>query len=122
AAGGDVQRYPAFTDYDVNGKPSSILLHSRLNIAADGTVPTDPEDGLNNIEGRPGQFYRHPVTLTPPLPEAPAPVFTRITRFPAPISSILPSSQPIPSNSSKRFVFNMAISLLGTGNFDQLTE
>src|SRR5690606_25360223 len=32
AAGGDVQRYPVFSDADINGTPSSVLMQSRLNI------------------------------------------------------------------------------------------
>ena len=40
AFGGDVDRYPGFTDTDINGTPSTIVLESRMNIKPDGTVPT----------------------------------------------------------------------------------
>src|SRR5690606_8420139 len=61
AAGGDVQRYPVFSDADINGTPSSVLMQSRLNIMPDGTMATVNDNGLNPDSTRPPQFYRFPI-------------------------------------------------------------
>src|SRR5690606_17397133 len=99
AAGGDVQRYPVFTDTDANGTPSSILMQSRLNITPAGTVATTNDNGLNPDATRQPQFYRFPMGT-------PKAEYTRLSDFPTLISIFIPSSQALASNSSKRFAFN----------------
>ena len=112
AAGGDVQHFPGFTDYDANGaNPRTLVLETRLNIKADGTVPSTAADGLNNITNRPIQLYTFP--LDQPAGTA---TFTRLTTFPAPSVQFLPTAPPITSDTSKRIAFNLAFTELGTGN------
>lgn len=116
AAGGDVQHYPGFTDYDQNGTPQTLLLETRLNIKPDGTIPTDADEGLNPDETRPTQIYSYP------LDEAPSAAnFTRLTKFPISLA-FLASTQPLPSDSSERIAFNLSLTELGTGNFDLSAE
>jgi Tol biopolymer transport system component len=116
AAGGDVQRYPVFTDTDTNGTPSSVLMQSRLNIMPDGTIATVNDDGLNPDSTRPPQFYRFPLG-------SPKAEYVRLSTFPAPQNLFIPSSRPIPSNSSKRFAFGLSLTELPTGpNSDLRTE
>jgi Tol biopolymer transport system component len=113
ASNGDVQRYPGFTDYDVNGNPSSLLLSTRLNIKADGTVPTNKEDGLNNIDLRPVQIYRYDLATK---------LFNRLTKFNVTSAFFLPQTQALPSDSFRRSAFNLALTEIGTGNPDLLAE
>ena len=100
ATGGDIQRYPGFTDYDVTGVPSTLVLTTRMNISSAGTVPTNEADGLNSIDFRPIQFYSVPLGGPP--------AFTRITKFPAGTTIFLPQSQALTSNSLDRAAFNLA--------------
>ena len=116
ASGGDVARYPGFTDYSLGGTPATLVFSTRLNIKADGTIPTTASDGLNPNEARPVQIYSYPLgQVTPPA------TFTRLTNFPTP-NSFLASTQAIPSDSVKRITFNLGLTETGTGNFDLLTE
>ena len=118
AAGGDVQHFPSFTDYDSSGaNPTTLVLETRLNIKADGTVPSTASDGLNNIDGRPVQLYTFP--LNQPTGTA---TFTRLTTFPGPSVQFLPTAPPITSDTSKRIAFNLAFTELGTGNPDLQSE
>jgi hypothetical protein len=55
AGGGDVARYPGFT-FDASNNPV-LVLETRENIKADGTVPTTASDGLNPDVSRPVQIY-----------------------------------------------------------------
>ncbi|MDH3494251.1 MAG: hypothetical protein OEM82_11925 [Acidobacteriota bacterium] len=115
ASGGDIERLPGFTDY-VAGEPQSLILETRMNIAPDGNVPDDPENGLNNDFNRPAQLYTYPLNV----PAATA-TFTRITKLPSPrfqLGTIL----AIPSDSSKRVAINLPGSEIGTGNFDFSSE
>ena len=126
ASGGDLQRYPGFTDYDANRVPGTIVLETRMNIRGlDGTIPTNPEDGLNNVAARPAQIYSAtPVFIPPPQPNDPPPpprTFKRLTKLPVP-SFFLASIQPLPSNSVKRMSFNLAQTETGTGNSDLAGE
>src|SRR5690606_38804180 len=41
ATGGDVARYPGFTDYDVTGNPATLVLETRMNILPNGNVATN---------------------------------------------------------------------------------
>jgi len=116
AQGGDLQHYPGFTDYDGSGSPLTLVLESRENIKPDGTIPTTESDGLNPDPVRPAQIYSYPLD-TPPATA----IFTRLAKFPDPLS-LLASTQLLPSNSRKRMAFNFALSELGTGNFDFLSE
>src|SRR5262249_28311579 len=81
ASGGDLPRYPGFTDYDGTGTPQTVVLQTRLNIKPDGTIPTTSSDGLNDNVARPSQIYSYPLNV----PAASA-IFTRITKLPTPIN------------------------------------
>lgn len=116
AAGGDVARYPGFTDYDVNGVPASMVLETRQNIKPDGTIPTTQSEGLNPDEFRPTQIYTYNLDVPPANA-----IFKRLTKLPI-SSTFLASTQPLPSNSSKRIAFNLALTELGTGNGDLQSE
>lgn len=113
ATGGDVARYPGFTDYDPAGNPATLVLETRMNILPDGTVATTESQGLNPTSTRPVQFYTIPLAGTP--------VFTRITRFPI-STTFLAQSQPLTSDTSERLAFNMGLTELGGGNSDLLSE
>ncbi len=115
-AGGDVNRFPGFTDYDVTGVPQTLVLNTRLNIKADGTIPTTEADGLNPDETRPVQIYSYDIASTPA-----AGTFKRMTKLPA-LTTIAVPIQAITSNSLSRLTFNLSLAELGTGNFDQLSE
>jgi hypothetical protein len=114
AGGGDIAHYPGFTDTDGSGTPSTLVLETRENIKADGTIPSTASDGLNPDTARPAQLYYVPL---PPATTT----FTRAAKFPAP-NTFLASTQPIPTNSIKRLVFNLALTELGTGNSDLQSE
>lgn len=116
ASGGDIQRYPTFTDYDLAGNPATLVMETRMNIKADGTIPANAADGLNNIPARPAQVYSYPLGV----PAANA-TFTRLTTFPAP-SFFLATTQPLPSNSVRRMAFNFGQTEVGTGNEDLGSE
>lgn len=116
AAGGDVARYPGFTDNDANGTPSSLVLQTRMNIKADGTIPTTASEGLNPDEFRPVQLYTYPLDI----PEEDA-TFTRVTKLPI-STTFLASTQAITTDSSSRIAFNLALTEVGTGNFDGNSE
>jgi hypothetical protein len=124
ATGGDISRYPGFTDYPsgctgISCVPGTLVLETRMNIKADGTIPATASDGLNPDPSRPAQIYSVPMSSI--LPVVPTPTFTRLAKFPEPFS-FLASTQPIPSNSVQRMTFNLALTELGTGNFDQQSE
>jgi uncharacterized protein (TIGR03437 family) len=114
AAGGDVQHYPGFTDIDGNGTPATLVFETRQNIKADGTIPATESEGLNPTTGRPTQIYSFPLAGA-------TSTFTRLTKLPAP-NTFLASTQPILSDSLKRLTFNLALTEVGTGNPDLLSE
>ncbi len=116
AAGGDVFHYPGFTDTNATGAPNTLVLETRMNIRADGTIPTNNDDGLNPLSARPPQVYSYPLNVLPT-----AAIFTRLTKFPASIG-LIPTIQALPSNTYRRLAFNMALIEPGTGNFDLLSE
>lgn len=121
APGGDVARYPGFTDYPsgCDGTaclPATLVLETRMNIKPDGTIPTNPEEGLNNNPIRPTQIYSYPLNVPPATA-----IFTRLAKFPG-STAFLASTQLLPSNSQQRMAFNLALTELGTGNFDLLSE
>jgi hypothetical protein len=117
AGGGDVAHYPGFTDNDAFGTPSTLVLETRLNIRPDGTIPTTAGDGLNTDPRRPTQIYSYDLTVPPAMA-----IFTRLTRFPITSAQFFASTQPLPSDSSTRIAFNLALTELGTGNFDLQSE
>ncbi|HUR98842.1 MAG TPA: hypothetical protein VMZ26_12320, partial [Pyrinomonadaceae bacterium] len=65
AAGGDVPRFPGFTDYNLAGTPSTLLFETRLNIKPDGTMATTASEGLNPDPLRPVQIYKSSQPLLP---------------------------------------------------------
>lgn len=123
AFGGDIPRFPGFTDYDANRTPRTVVLETRMNIrGSDGTIPANADEGLNNISSRPAQIYS--TDLTPqPAPPAPRIVrsFTRLGKLPSPALS-LAFIQPLPTNSLRRMTFNLSQVEIGTGNSDTSAE
>lgn len=116
ATGGDIAHYPGFTDYDGGGVATTLVLETRLNIKADGTIPTTASDGLNSDSTRPVQIYSFPLTAT-----GPAAVFKRLTTLPI-SQTFLASTQPFPSNTQKRIAFSLSLTEPGTGNPDLSSE
>jgi hypothetical protein len=116
APGGDVARYPGFTDYDLTGNPATLVLETRMNILPNGTVATTAGEGLNPDSARPVQFSLYALDV----PAASA-TFTRITKFPI-SNTFLAQSQPLTSDSSSRLAFNFGLTELGGGNQDLLSE
>lgn len=116
AAGGDLARFPGFTDYTISGTPTSLVLQTRQNIRPDGTIPTTASEGLNPDATRPSQIYTYPLDAVPMNAR-----FRRLSKFPAP-SFLLPSIQPITSDTSRRLSFSFAFVEIGTGNPDTLSE
>lgn len=119
ASGGDIARYPGFTDYDGSGVPHTLVLETRLNITPEGIVPENEEDGLNTNPLRPAQMYSYPITTAPA--GTGTPIFTRLTKLPAP-SFFLGTFQPLPSESLERIAFTVPQSEIGTGNPDLSPE
>jgi uncharacterized protein (TIGR03437 family) len=115
ALGGDVARYPGFTDTNNAGTPSTLVLETRMNINAAGTMATGNE-GLNPDPIRPVQVYKYTLSQPPA-----AATFTRIGKFPVP-NTFLASTQPLPSNTSQRMAFNFALGEFGTQNLDLQSE
>lgn len=116
AFGGDVKRFPGFTDYNGSGVPETLVLTTRLNIKPDGTVPTNANEGLNPGEVRPAQIYSYPLNV-----ESASATFTRLAKFPDP-STFVASTQLIPSNTLQRATFNLALTEVGTRNRDLQSE
>ncbi len=116
ALNGDVLRYPGFTEYDASGSPTRLVLGMRLNIKPDGTIPATAADGLNPDETRPTQIYSYPLDV----PAASA-TFTRLAKFPT-ATTFIASTQLLTGDSIERMAFNLGLSELGTGNFDQQSE
>lgn len=116
ATGGDLRRFPTFTDY--NGlTPETLVLETRLNITPEGTIPTNQDDGLNPDPTRPAQIYSYPIATG----KDGAAIFTRLTKLPPP-SLVLAVIQPFTTDSLKRITFNMSRTEPGTGNPDLLAE
>ncbi len=121
ASGGDVARYPGFTDYPAGCAgaaciPTTLVLETRMNILPSGVVATTAADGLNNDASRPVQFYKYPLNVAPATA-----TFDRITKFPI-SNTFLAQSQPLTSDTSARFAFNLGLTELGGGNSDLLSE
>lgn len=116
ASGGDVARYPGFTDNDAAGSPSTLVLETRMNIKPDGTIPTTSSDGLNDNVVRPSQVFSYPLNVA-----ASAATFKRLANFPTP-QNFIASTQLLPSNSVRRMAANIALTEFGTGNPDLQSE
>ncbi len=115
AQGGDVQRFPGFTDY-VDGVATTLVFSSRMNFTSAGVIPTNEADGLNPSDFRPVQIYRHPINAVKGSSS-----FVRLTKFPLP-NTFLASTQALTSDTSRRMAFNLALTEVGTGNFDLNSE
>lgn len=100
ATGGDVRRYPSFTDY-ASGAAASLIFTSRFNYRADGTLSAST-DGLNPDGNRPAQIYATPLDAAVSL--------VRLSRIP---TFNLSDLQPFASNTRERIAFNLANSLGG---------
>lgn len=121
ATSGDVLRFPTFTDYNASGTPTSLVLATRLNINAAGTIPTTAAEGLNPDSARPTQVYSYRLFADDTIePAIPVNTFTRLTKFTP--GSFTASVQPYASNSQRRISFSMAQVEPGTGNFDLQNE
>lgn len=114
--GGEVPHFGGFTDTDASGAPATLVLETRENIIANGTIAATNADGLNPDASRPTQIYAYPLVV----PNGSASTFKRLTRFPP--NSFFASTQPIPSNSVRRMTFNLSLTELGTGNPDLQSE
>ncbi|MEZ5305853.1 MAG: hypothetical protein R2684_01775 [Pyrinomonadaceae bacterium] len=115
AAGGDIERTSTFSDY-VAGVPQSIVMQTRMNIVADGTIAENEEDGLNPDATRQSQVYSFPIQEAPETA-----IFTRISKLPAPPFA-LATLQLLPSDSSKRVAINLPGAEIGSGNPDLSSE
>lgn len=116
ATGGDLRRFPTFTDYTNGTAPDTLVFETRMNITSTGTIPTTAADGLNPDPVRPAQIYSSPINALRSTQS-----FKRLTKLPAP-SLFLAVIQPFTSNSVKRMTFNISRTEPGTGNFDLLAE
>lgn len=116
ASGGDVARYPGFTDLNAGGTPETLIFETRANITAAGAVAAAGQTGLNPGETRPPQLYAY--TLSAPVAAA---TFTRLTTFPA-ANLFIPSTQALTTDTRQRFVFNLSLTELGTGNTELQSE
>ncbi|MEO6588904.1 MAG: hypothetical protein ABIP06_06200, partial [Pyrinomonadaceae bacterium] len=116
ATGGDLRRFPTFTDYTNGTAPDTLVFETRMNITSTGTIPATAADGLNPDPVRPAQVYSSPISAL-----RSAQTFKRLTKLPAP-SLFLAVIQPFTSNSLKRLTFNISRTEPGTGNPDLLAE
>lgn len=116
ATGGDLRRYPTFTDY-AGLAPDTLVFETRMNINSAGVVPTNADEGLNPNSVRPGQVYSLPLSNIRTATQT----FRRLTKLPTP-SDVLPVLQPLTSNSLNRMSFSLSQTEPGTGNFDLLSE
>lgn len=114
--GGEVNHYPGFTDYNGSGTAQTLVLNTRVNITAAGTVPSNADDGLNSGATRPPQIYSYDLTM----PAASA-TFKRLTKLPALTTFIFPI-QALTTDSATRIAFNLGLTEVGTGNPDTQTE
>jgi uncharacterized protein (TIGR03437 family) len=120
ASGGDIQRYPGFTtSLDSAGVPqTSVVLETRMNIKSDGTIPTNADEGLNNVAARPAQLYSFLLNVSA---GADAAKYVRLTKLPTP-SFFLASIQPLTTDLLERMAFNLSQTETGTGNADLASE
>ncbi len=120
ASGGDVPRYAGFTDTAANGAPATLVLETRQNILPNGTIAPDNNSGLNPEVARQAQIYSYPLNVPVTVPPT-EPTFTRLTKLPTP-NTFIAATQPLTSNSVQRMAFNLALTEVGTGNFDLQSE
>lgn len=115
ASGGDVPHFGGFTDTNANGTPATLVLETRQNIIANGTVAATNDAGLNPNAARPSQIYAYPLDV-----DSTAANFKRLTTLP--VTTFIVATQPIPSDSVRRMTFNLGLSEVGTGNNDLQSE
>lgn len=113
---GDLRRFPTFTDYQGQA-PDTLVFSTRMNITAAGAIPANANDGLNPNTVRPAQVYSLPLNTI----RTTAQTFTRLTKLPTP-SQVLPSIQPMTTDSVSRMSFSLSRTEPGTGNFDFFSE
>lgn len=116
ATGGDLRRYPGFTDYQGQA-PGTLVFETRMNITTAGAIPANADDGLNPNVTRPAQVFSTSLSEIRTTGQT----FKRLTKLPTPFQ-FLPVIQPITSDSLSRISFSLARTETGTGNFDNLTE
>lgn len=116
ATGGDLRRFPGFTDY-AGQVPGTLVFETRLNITTAGAVPSNADDGLNPNVSRPAQVFSTSLSEIRTTGQS----FKRLTKLPTPFQ-ILASIQPLTSNSLSRMTFSLARTETGGGNFDYTTE
>jgi len=116
ATGGDLRRFPSFTDYDGQA-PATLVFETRMNITSAGAIPTTASEGLNPDTARQGQVYSTKLSDIRTTVQT----FTRLTKLPAPLQ-LLPVIQPLTSNSVSRMAFSLSQTETGTGNFDFASE
>lgn len=113
AGGGDVRRYPTFTDYDANGTPQTLVFGTRFNYTTTGTIPGTAADGLNPSDLRPVQIYSTPLYTGTQTGQVTANLaLVRLSQFDVVGFSDV---QPFVSNSRRRISFTQ-IGELGGGN------
>jgi uncharacterized protein (TIGR03437 family) len=111
--GGDVRRYPVFTDYNSSLSPGRLLFVSALNFKTDGTFPSTASEGLNPLN--------QPQIFSAPLPAPSSITFTRLTNNPV-AGGVFPAMQVFASNTVRRTVFSEGNVELGGGNADLSVE
>ena len=109
----DVTHFPTFTDYNSSLTPSSVVLCSRLNFRANGTIAetANASEGLNP--------QRAPQVYLTQLPPSSSNTIVRMTSVP---TATLVSIRPLTSNSRNRMSFNFSNVDLGGGNADGSSE
>jgi hypothetical protein len=114
-SGGDVRRYPVFTEYNSALAPTRLLFVSALNFRPDGTFPptASASEGLN--------VANQPQIFSAPLPVPTTLTYTRLTNNPAG-SLGFPSLQPFATNSVQRTIFSEGNIEIGGGNSDLSVE
>jgi uncharacterized protein (TIGR03437 family) len=115
--GGDVLRFPVFTDY-VGTTPGALVFTSRLNFKPDGTIPTTASEGLNptgDSLSRPFQIYSVSLPIGMTL------AISRLSKIPE-VAFFFASAQPVASNSRTRISFSLSSPDLGGLNIDNSAE
>jgi uncharacterized protein (TIGR03437 family) len=114
-SGGDIRRFPVFTDYSNTLAPGRLLFVSALNFRPDGTFPAaaSAAEGLNPTN--------QPQIFSAPLPVPATISFTRLSNSPA-ARGAFPSLQIFASNTSRRTIFSEGNVEFGGGNPDLSVE
>lgn len=119
ASGGDLLRFPLFTDYDSALRPNRLIFTSALNFRPDGTFPTLDRDSEGLNPGRRTQIF------SAPLPFAASTTLTRLTNTPTPLTTTGINAaplQPFASNTQRRMAFSLKLSQIVERNTDLSSE